>query len=115
MKELLTGWIVNLTLVSILSSLITRLLPGKSYLPYLKIFCGFLMILTLFQPVLKLSGLEDEIEIQLKKNMFEGNQYEIQQRLIEIEEKQKEEWENQYKEYLEGQPDGTDNKNERDD
>jgi len=109
MKELLTEWMINLTLVSLLSSLITKLLPGKGYTPYIRVFCGILMILTLLQPMLKLTGLENEIDFHLTEDMYEIEKRQMENKLIRIEEEQKEKLKNQYEEYLEEQLGGMEN------
>lgn len=101
MKELLTGWIVNLTLFSLLSSIVGKILPGKSYLPYIRVFCGIMMLLTLLQPILSVTGLEDEIEFSVLEDMFEIEMKQMENDLIRIEEKQMQELEEQYREYLE--------------
>ena len=100
MKELLTEWILNLTFFSLISSVIVRLLPGKTYLPYIRIFCGILMILTLFQPVIRIAGLENEIEFHFMEEVYETERKQIENEMIQIEEQQKAEWEEQYKEYI---------------
>lgn len=109
MRELLTEWMINLTLVSLLSSLITKLLPGKEYTPYIRVFCGILMILTLLQPMLKLTGLENEIDFHLTEDMYEIEKRQMENKLIRIEEEQKEKLKNQYEEYLEEQLGGMEN------
>ena len=106
MKELLAGWMMNLTLFSLLSSLVEKLLPGKCYLPYIRIFCGVMMILTLLEPVLKLSGLEEEIEIQLMEELYEAEQFQMENELIALEEGKKEQMKQYYVEYLKKQQTG---------
>ena len=100
MKEMLTEWIMNLTLFSLISSTITRLLPGKTYIPYIRIFCGIMMILTLFQPVFRIAGLENEMEFHFMEEVYETERKQIENEMIRIEEEQKAEWEKQYREYL---------------
>ena len=100
MKDLLTDWIVNLTFFSILSSMMNRLLPGKSYMPYIRIFCGMIMILIFLNPIFELTGLEKEIEYHFMENAYEARQYEIEKELIQIEEEQRLRWEQEYEQYL---------------
>lgn len=111
MKEILTDWIVNLALFSLFSSMIARILPGKSYAPYIQIFCGILMILTLLQPILKLTGLENQIDFNLAEELYEIERNQMESHLIRIEEEQKMEVEKRYQEYLEEQPDGVEEQN----
>lgn len=101
MKEFLTEWIVNLTLFSLLSSLIEKILPGKSYGPYLRIVCGIVMILTLLSPFLHVTGLEQRMEETVKQELFQMEKEQLENDLLIIEEKQKKKWEAQYREYLE--------------
>lgn len=110
MKELFTDWIVNLTLVSVLSSLILKLLPGKTYEPHIRIICGIMMILTLIQPVLQVTGLEKRIDLSLAEEMYEIERKQMENELIRMEEEQKRELEQRYQEYLEEQSDGREKK-----
>lgn len=106
MKELLTDWIVNLTLFSLLSTVITRMLPGKSYVPYIRIFCGIMMILTFLQPLFKFTGLENKIQVHFVEDLLLAEQYQMENELIRIEEEQKKEVEEQYRQYLENEEAG---------
>lgn len=92
---------MNITVLSVFTSIITRLLPGKTYLPYLRIFCGILMMLTFFQPVFHLLNLENEIEFQFMEDLYEMEQRQMKNQMIELEEQQRKEWEKQYRAYLE--------------
>lgn len=123
MKELLSEWILNLTLFSLLSSMIMRLLPGKTYLPYIRIFCGIMMILILFQPLLRFGGLEDRMETLFMEEIYETERRQMENKLMRIEKEQRKEWEERYQEYMkdyEGEeekdgkkPDGVENEDER--
>ena len=125
MKELLSEWMLNLTLFSLLSSLIMRLLPGKTYLPYIRIFCGIMMILILFQPILRLGGLEDQMEKFFIEEIYETERKQMENKLMRIEEEQRRNWEEKYQEYIEDyngeddkknkerQSDGVENEDER--
>ena len=125
MKELLSEWMLNLTLFSLLSSLIMRLLPGKTYLPYIRIFCGIMMILILLQPILRLGGLEDQMENLFIEEIYETERRQIENTLMRIEEEQRRNWEEKYQEYIENyngeddkknkerQSDGVENEDER--
>ena len=125
MKELLSEWMLNLTLFSLLSSLIMRLLPGKTYLPYIRIFCGIMMILILFQPILRLGGLEDQMENLFIEEIYETERRQMENKLMRIEEEQRRNWEEKYQEYIENyngeddkknkerQSDGVENEDER--
>lgn len=125
MKELLSEWMLNLTLFSLLSSLIMRLLPGKTYLPYIRIFCGIMMILILFQPILRLGGLEDRMENLFIEEIYETERRQMENKLMRIEEEQRRNWEEKYQEYIENyngeddkknkerQSDGVENEDER--
>lgn len=109
MKAFLTEWIVNLTLFSLLSSLFEKILPGKSYGPYLRIVCGIVMILTLLSPFLHITGLEQQMEEAVKQELFQMEKEQLENDLLIIEERQKKKWEAQYREYLE-ESDGVEGK-----
>ncbi len=113
MKELLTEWIVNLTFFSLLTSLFTKMLPGKSYIPYIKVICGIMIILILLQPILKLTGLENVIHIHLAEEMYEIEKRQMENELIRMEEEQRKELEQRYQEYLEELQHGLKKQNER--
>lgn len=108
MKELLTQWIVNLTLFSLFSSVLNKLVPGKTYIPYIRIFNGIMMILILFQPMLKLGGLEQEIEFHFMEEIYETELKQMENILMQVEKKQKAEWEEAIKSGEE-QSDGMEN------
>lgn len=110
MKAFLTEWIVNLTLFSLLSSMMEKILPGKAYFPYIRIVCGIIMILTLLSPFLHLTGWEEKIEENAKRDLFQIERRQMEQNLIQIEEGQKKKWEEQYQEYLE-ESDGMEREN----
>lgn len=100
MKEYLTGWIVNLTLFSLLSSMTGKLLPGKCYQPYIRVFCGMVTLLLLLDPILSLTGLKQKIETSVKEDLYQLERQELENDLIKIEEEQKREWEERYREYM---------------
>ena len=99
MKELFRDWIFNLVFFSLFTSMITRLVPGKNYLPYIKVFCGIMMIVTFLQPVLRLSGLEEKMEFCFMEDLYEAERRQMEQNLIRIEEEQKRKWEEEYEKF----------------
>ena len=123
MKELISEWMLNLTLFSLLSSMIMRLLPGKTYLPYIRIFCGIMMILILFQPILRLGGLEEKMENFFMEEIYDTERKQMENRLMRMEEEQRKEWEERYREYMKDykggeerdgeKPDGVENEDGR--
>ncbi len=113
MKELLTDWIVNLTFFSLLTSVFTKMLPGKGYIPYIKIICGIMMILILLQPILRITGLESIIDVHLAEELYEIEMKQMENELMRMEEKQRENLEQRYQEYMEGLPYGFEKQDER--
>lgn len=111
MKELLSEWMLNLTLFSLLSSLIMRLLPGKTYLPYIRIFCGIMMILILFQPLLRLGGLEERMEKLFVEEIYETERRQMENKLMRIEKEQRRNWEEKYQKFIEDYNSEDDKKN----
>ena len=89
MKGLFGDWIKNLLMLSLLSSIIQKILPGKAYTPYVRIFCGILMLLSLLQPVFQMTGLDVEMEELFSSGLYEIEMEQMENELIRIEENQK--------------------------
>ena len=49
----LIEWGRNIVCFSVFSVLIKNLLPGEKYVPYVRLYMGFLMLLVFFTPILK--------------------------------------------------------------
>lgn len=103
MREIITGWLTNLVLFSLMTTLLLRILPGKTYTPYIRLFTGFILILLFLDPILSTLKLSDQLAIQVEKELFELETEEMESRLIDMEEKQKKHYENAYKEGMEEQ------------
>lgn len=89
MKQILTQWLITLTLFSLLSTLLLKILPGKTYTPYIRLFSGFILILLFLSPVLSKTGLSDRLEINIRKDLFQLETKEMESGLIDAEETQK--------------------------
>lgn len=103
MKEILMEWMMNIAIFSLIVSVAVKLIPGKSYLPFIRLFAGFVTILLFLEPVLSVLGLNEKLFDKIEKNMYETEIAQMETDLIAIEEKQKERMEQIYKESLEEQ------------
>lgn len=100
MKEILMEWIMNIAVFSMIVSVAVKLIPGKSYLPFIRLFAGFVTILLFLEPVLSILGLNEKLFDKIEKNMYEMEIAQMENDLIAMEEKQKERMERIYKENL---------------
>lgn len=103
MKEMLMEWTSTIAIFSLMISVVVKLLPGKSYLPYIRLFAGFVTILLMIQPFLSILGLEKDFFQDIADELYEVEMKEMESDLIQIEEKQKEKLEQMYQERLEEQ------------
>lgn len=100
MKEMLMEWIITIAVFSLLVSVAVKLLPGKSYLPYIRLFAGFVTILLILQPLLSILGLEKNLLQNISKELYEVELKQMESELLEMEEKQKEKLEQMYQDSL---------------
>ena len=89
MRDLLMEWMKELTVFSLLFSVCIKLLPGKQYVPYMRLFGGVVLILIFTGPVLKLFQMDgvlaDQMEVYLNRIDISG----MERKLEEMEEEQK--------------------------
>lgn len=93
-------WMMNIAVFSLIVSVAVKLIPGKSYLPFIRLFAGFVTILLFLEPVLSILGLNEKLFDKITKNLYETEISQMETDLIAIEEKQKERMEQIYKEGL---------------
>ena len=72
----MSEWMKNFVGFLLIISVVSHLLPDKKYEPYLRLFTGFLMILLLVQPVLKLGGVESFLEEKMLQLLQEQERLE---------------------------------------
>ena len=72
----MSEWMKNFVGFLLIISVASHLLPDKKYEPYLRLFTGFLMILLLIQPVLKLGGVESYLEEKMLQFLQEQERLE---------------------------------------
>lgn len=97
---MLMEWIITIAVFSLLVSVAVKLLPGKSYLPYIRLFAGFVTILLILQPLLSILGLEKNLLQNISKELYEVELKQMESELLEMEEKQKEKLEQMYQDSL---------------
>ena len=90
MKEIIGNWIINVTMFSLISTFLVKMLPGKTYVPFVRLFSGFILILLFLDPLLSQTGLDLRMEKKIEEQMKVVEQEEMENKLIQAEEKQKE-------------------------
>ncbi len=105
----LVEWVKNIAIFYIVASLIIHIIPGKSYLQYIKVFLGIVTIILLIKPIGELFSFEDKFQDSLQDNLNLQMEDELMRDLELVGEYQKEaviegyteEIKNKIKEYIE--------------
>lgn len=79
MLQQLYGWIQNIAVYLIVAAAVMHAIPGKDYGKYVRFFSGLVLILLLFTPVMKLSGMEKTF-----KELYQNSRYELERQEIEM-------------------------------
>lgn len=58
----MSEWLKNIVGFLLIVSIVMQMLPGKKYEQYVKLFTGFLLILIVLQPVLKIGSANSFLE-----------------------------------------------------
>lgn len=103
MRETIVDWMTNLVLFSLMATLFLRILPGKTYVPYIRLFTGFLLILLFLEPLLSAFQISDHLAAKVNQDLFRLETEEMESELIKMEERQKKYYEKAYKEEVENQ------------
>ena len=61
----LVEWVKNIAIFYIIASLIMHIIPGKSYIQYIKVFLGIVTIILLMKPIGDLFSFEEKFENNL--------------------------------------------------
>ena len=78
MLEQLYGWIQSIAVYLIVAAAVLQAIPGKEYKKYIQFFSGLVLILLLFTPILKLTGMAGTFT-----EKYYGREYEMQRQEIE--------------------------------
>lgn len=79
MLHQLYGWIQNIAVYLIVAAAVMHAIPGNDYGKYVRFFSGLVLILLLFTPVMKLSGMEETF-----RELYQNSQYELECQEIEL-------------------------------
>lgn len=71
-------WIQNVSVYLIMVTAVMHIIPGKDYRKYVRFFSGLILILLIFSPVMKLTGLKEEFE-----DLYRSKEYEMERKEIE--------------------------------
>ena len=78
MLEQLYGWIQNIAVYLIVISAVMHAIPGKDYGKYIRIFSGLVLILLIFTPLLKITGMEQDF-----RSIYRSKEYEMERQEME--------------------------------
>lgn len=84
MIEFLRQWIINIVIVSIFIALLEAILPNNSFRGYIKMVSGFLMIIVLLNPFIKLISNNISIDKEVFANVDKYNEVEVSKEKISI-------------------------------
>lgn len=79
MLDAVYGWIQNISVYLIVTAAVLHAVPGKDYGKYIRFFSGLVLILLVFGPLLKLTGMGDTFY-----TLYKGKEYEMDVREIEM-------------------------------
>ncbi len=71
-------WLKGLVVYLLAVSIAEQMMPGNKYEQYLRLFTGFLLILLLLQPVLKIGAADSYLERKITEFVQEQEQLEAQ-------------------------------------
>lgn len=83
-------WVRNIVVFLILNTIIMNLLGNSNYKKYVSIVSGMILLLIVISPFLNLLKLGDILDYYLNANIYRTNMSEYKNKLIMMEEKQKE-------------------------
>lgn len=73
----MSEWLKGLAGYFLITSIIMQMIPNGKYEPYIRLFTGFLLILLIIQPVLKIRDADGFLDRQIEA--FVGEQESIEQ------------------------------------
>ncbi len=77
--NLLYQWVENLAFYMVLVTAVLRILPGKEYEKYVRVFLGMLLILFIMLPIMKLTGMKKDFIKLYHSRQSEMNRREIEE------------------------------------
>jgi stage III sporulation protein AF len=83
-------WLKNLVSYLLIVSIGMQMLPNKKYEEYVRLFTGFLLIVILLQPILKIRSSDHLIEERInqfveEQEMLETSVFEGEEEMVQIE------------------------------
>lgn len=72
--EALIGWVKGILGCILVMSLVLQGISGKTYSPYLRLFMGIVLILTVLAPITDSTGISDTLESWMEKLAFQEDQ-----------------------------------------
>ena len=99
----LASWLKNILGFLILSSVLYELLPEGHNRKYVRLFCGMILMILVFQPVFRLSSFETYLKDSWNKSAHIEEEAKVMEELEQAEEQQKEKVLSSYREWIKGQ------------
>lgn len=65
METVFLEWIKNIAIFSVISSLVIKIVPGKAYVPYLRLYTGMVILLLFLHPLLDFFQMNDKLEQEI--------------------------------------------------
>ena len=78
MLDQIYGWIQNIAVYLIVISAVMHVIPRKDYGKYIRFFSGMVLILLIFTPFLKLTGMEADF-----RSLYQSKEYEMERQEME--------------------------------
>lgn len=103
MDDFIKRWLIQITVFSILFTFLIRILPGKIFSPYIRIFSGMIFILLFIDPLLSIGNLSDRLSVEVNEQLFQMERDEGEKRLLEAEKSQQKKYEEAYRKGIEEQ------------
>ena len=98
MKAVLFDWVRDIAFYTLPMNVVLHVLPGKGQRKYLQFFMGIILIILVFSPVLKFTGLERKLDTSYVFQTYDEELKEFRRRQTQIEEQYQKRVEEQLKE-----------------
>ena len=79
-------WLKNLAVFLLFSNLLVQMLPKEKYEPYARVFVGFLLLILLLQPLLRIRRTDTFLENQIEDFLREQEKIELEMSSFQEEE-----------------------------
>lgn len=78
MLEEIYLWLRNISFCLVILSAVMYAVPGSSYMKYIRFFTGLVLVILMFTPVLRITGMEQDFRSIYKNAEYKINKEEIE-------------------------------------